>query len=226
MEGMWDEGWRSVCLPLDTQITLRGGNSWPLPKTTSYSRGFDAKCPGYPCWAQLWMESLPSCRKKNLLPGLLQFKGATISSSGASAPAQGSALGRQGFQVDYLIYPVAEGALALVHKHINISGCCQEWWQLMGHLSCSTFNGCSSKVGSLCICFFSPLSDGQTWTLEVLRACELPCCFAGTSADIPYCTWEVFNTSKLYYQLHMYWTHPITTNTLKLVLEIMGIFLK
>lgn len=126
MEGMWDEGWRSVCLPLDTQITLRGGNSWPLPKTTSYSRGFDAKCPGYPCWAQLWMESLPSCRKKNLLPGLLQFKGATISSSGASAPAQGSALGRQGFQVDYLIYPAAEGALALVHKHINISGCCQE----------------------------------------------------------------------------------------------------
>lgn len=27
MEGMWEEGLRSVCLPLDTRITLRGGNS-------------------------------------------------------------------------------------------------------------------------------------------------------------------------------------------------------
>lgn len=68
-------------------------------------QGPDAKCPGYPCWAWFWMESLPSCRKKNLLPGVLQFKGATIPSSGASAPTQGSALGRQGFQEDYLIYP-------------------------------------------------------------------------------------------------------------------------
>lgn len=93
---------------------------------------FNTKCPGYPCWAWLRMGFLLSCRKKNLLPGVLQFKAATISSSGASVPTQGSALGRQGFQEDYLIYPAAEGALVLVHQahqHFRLlSGAADSWW--------------------------------------------------------------------------------------------------
>lgn len=55
-----------------------------------------AKSPGYPCWDWLWMESLPSCRRKNLLPAVLQFKGATTSSSAASVPTPGECSGQTG----------------------------------------------------------------------------------------------------------------------------------
>lgn len=106
-------------------------------------QGLDAKCPDYPCWAWLWVESLPSCRKKNLLPEVLQLKGAAISAPDwSSGPTQGSALGRQGFQEDSLINPAAEAAQVLVHQahqHFRLLSGVRR--QLMGPLCYYTVNG-------------------------------------------------------------------------------------
>lgn len=67
-------------------------------------------------------------------------------------------------------------------------------------------------------------TDVNTGSVTCLWATLLQCWYI--SVDIPYSIWGVCNSSKLAHQLHMYWTDPLATKTLELLLEVMGVFLK
>lgn len=68
--------------------------------------------------------------------------------------------------------------------------------------------------------WWTDMSNEKRYTLV-----QLPCCFAGIWFDIPCSIWGIFSTSELAYQLHMYQTDLLTTKTLRILLEIMGISL-
>lgn len=140
MEGMWDEGLRPVWLPLDTRITPSGGKLLTSAQNHQLQPGLGARCPGYPCWVSLWVESLPGCRRKSVLPAVLRFKGAATSPSGASVPTPAECSGQTGV-------PGRPSCLSCQQKEhwgwsiklIAISGCCWESDDGYPDRRCSTF---------------------------------------------------------------------------------------
>lgn len=229
MERMWDEGLRFVSLPLDTRITLRGGNSWPLPKTTGYSRGLMSSAQTTPAGPGFGWSPCPAVGRRTCCQECSSSRVQLfLHWTGASVPTQGSALGRQGFQEDSLINPAVEAALVLVHQaHQHFRLLSGVRWQLMGPLSCSTVNGWvaapSQEASALAFPAPSVMDRHEHWKCYMLVSDPAALL---VHVDVPYSIWGVLNTTKLAYQLHMYWTDPLTTKPLELLLEVMEIFLE
>lgn len=135
MERMWDEGLRSVSLPLDTRITLRGGNSWSLPKTTGYSRGLMPSAqttpagPGYG-WSPCPAGGRRTCCQKCSSSRVQLF----LHQTGAQAQLRGVLWADRGSRKTLSSILLQKQHRCWSIKHINISGCCQEsddnWWVL------------------------------------------------------------------------------------------------
>lgn len=210
MEGMRDEGLSPVWLPLDTGITSRGWNSWSQPQTTNYSWGL-----------------LPGARATpvGLTPGGVlglavgwrvgcQFNGATAAPSGGSVPAPGACSGQTGV-------PGRPSCLSAGRKSAGAGPSSSQAAEAAGRSQ--MMGPQTGDVLLLCLCFqarkpvrllFQPFQWWTDTSNDSHTLVQLPCCFAGTSLDIPCSIWGIFNTRELAYQLHMYQIDPLTIKNL------------